>query len=80
MSAIKHDRLDATVLPHAAYLDRQIVIVFNMLPLADNMHKLFIDIYSDMIFPKPILSSYNRCQIQSVKLSHKRCLTAWHLQ
>jgi hypothetical protein len=42
MSAIKHDRLDATVLPHAAYLDRQIVIVFNMLPLADNMHKLFV--------------------------------------
>jgi hypothetical protein len=37
------------------YNGQNITIVFNILPLGDNLHKLFIDIYSAMVFPKPIL-------------------------
>jgi hypothetical protein len=37
------------------YYNRKITIIFNVLPLAYNIHKLFIDIYSNVIFPKPIL-------------------------
>ncbi len=37
------------------YNDRHMTIVFNILPLGDNLHKLFIDIYSAIVFPKPIL-------------------------
>ncbi|WP_373547545.1 hypothetical protein [Chamaesiphon sp.] len=43
------------------YHNRQINIVFNMLPLANNAHKLFIDIYSNIIFPKPILQIILHC-------------------
>ncbi len=32
-----------------------------MLPLADNIHKLFIDIYSNVIFPKPMLQVILYC-------------------
>lgn len=37
------------------YHGRNITIVFNILPLDENSHKLFIDIYSAIFFPKPIL-------------------------
>jgi hypothetical protein len=37
------------------YNGQNITIIFNILPLGDNLHKLFIDIYSAMVFPKPIL-------------------------
>lgn len=43
------------------YHNRRITIIFNMLPLADNIHKLFIDIYSNVIFPKPILQIILHC-------------------
>jgi hypothetical protein len=38
-----------------AYHGRNITIIFNILPLGNNVHKLFIDIYSAILFPKPIL-------------------------
>ncbi len=37
------------------YHGRNLTIVFNILPLGDNAHKLFIDIYSAIVFPKPVL-------------------------
>ena len=37
------------------YSGKKIVVMFNVLPLGDNTHKLFIDIYSNLVFPKPIL-------------------------
>ncbi len=40
------------------YRDRKIAIIFNILPLGDNNHKLFIDIYSDLVFPKPVLQMF----------------------
>lgn len=43
------------------YYDRQISILFNILPLADHTHKLFIDIYSSLVFPKPILQMILHC-------------------
>ena len=43
------------------YHGRKITILFNILPLADNIHKLFIDIYSSLIFPKPILQMILHC-------------------
>jgi hypothetical protein len=43
------------------YKGHKITILFNMLPLGDNAHKLFIDIYSDLAFPKPILQLFLHC-------------------
>jgi hypothetical protein len=43
------------------YRDCQISIIFNVLPLGANAHKLFIDIYSDLKFPKPILQVFLHC-------------------
>jgi hypothetical protein len=43
------------------YNGRNITIIFNILPLGDNSHKLFIDIYSAIIFPKPILQILLHC-------------------
>jgi hypothetical protein len=43
------------------YRGRKITIIFNILPLGDNAHKLFIDIYSDLEFPKPILQLVFHC-------------------
>jgi hypothetical protein len=37
------------------YNGQDITIIFNILPLGNNVHKLFIDIYSAILFPKPIL-------------------------
>lgn len=37
------------------YKDRKIHIIFNVLPLGKDVHELFIDIYSNLVFPKPIL-------------------------
>jgi hypothetical protein len=39
----------------------KIIILFNILPLGDNAHKLFIDIYSDLEVPKPILQLVLHC-------------------
>lgn len=38
-----------------AYNDKRIVVMFNVVPLQDAEHKLFIDIYSNLSWPKPIL-------------------------
>jgi hypothetical protein len=38
-----------------AYSGKRIAIIFNILPLSDQDHKLFIDIYSNLILPRPIL-------------------------
>ncbi len=43
------------------YNNRKIIIIFNILPLGDNAHKLFIDIYSDLDVPKPILQLVFHC-------------------
>ena len=43
------------------YKGRKINIIFNVLPLGDNAHKLFIDIYSDLVFPKPIMQMFLHC-------------------
>lgn len=37
------------------YNGQNVTILFNILPLGDRLHKLFIDIYSESKFPKPIL-------------------------
>lgn len=37
------------------YNDKRIAVLFNVLPLNNNEHKLFIDIYSNLMWPKPIL-------------------------
>jgi hypothetical protein len=43
------------------YKGHKITIIFNVLPLGDNIHKLFIDIYSDLKFPKPIMQVFLHC-------------------
>jgi hypothetical protein len=43
------------------FKSRKVTIIFNMLPLGDDIHKLFIDIYSDLVFPKPILQLILHC-------------------
>ncbi len=43
------------------YQGRKITIIFNVLPLGKNAHKLFIDIYSDLVFPKPIMQLFLHC-------------------
>lgn len=43
------------------YNDRTIAVMFNILPLGDNVHQLFIDIYSNLAFPKPILQIFLHC-------------------
>jgi hypothetical protein len=37
------------------YSGKRITVIFNALPLDENEHKLFIDIYTDLEWPKPIL-------------------------
>jgi hypothetical protein len=37
------------------YNQKQLAVLFNAIPLSDRTHRLFIDIYSDLKFPKPIL-------------------------
>jgi len=37
------------------YGDKNITVIFNILPLSDNDHKLFIDIYSNVTFPRLLL-------------------------
>ncbi|MBD3887117.1 hypothetical protein IFO70_36540 [Phormidium tenue FACHB-886] len=37
------------------YNGKKITVMFNLLPLSHNEHKLFIDIYSNLAFPKPLL-------------------------
>jgi len=40
-----------------AYNNKKIVVIFNVLPLNATEHKLFIDIYSNLSWPKPILQT-----------------------
>ncbi len=37
------------------YGGKRITVIFNVLPLSHNEHKLFIDIYSNVVFPKLLL-------------------------
>lgn len=37
------------------YNDKYIIVIFNVLPLSSNEHKLFIDIYSNLNWPRPLL-------------------------
>lgn len=37
------------------YNEKRITVIFNALPLSENEHKLFIDIYSDLGWPKPLM-------------------------
>ncbi|MEA5514372.1 hypothetical protein [Nodularia sp. UHCC 0506] len=37
------------------YNNKRIIVIFQILPLTDNEHQLFIDIYSDLNWPKPLL-------------------------
>ncbi|MBW4516135.1 MAG: hypothetical protein KME11_13050 [Timaviella obliquedivisa GSE-PSE-MK23-08B] len=37
------------------YSGKKIAVIFNVLPLSNNEHKLFIDIYSNLPLPKPLL-------------------------
>jgi hypothetical protein len=43
------------------YNNKKIAVMFNILPLGDNAHKLFIDMYSNLAFPKPILQFFLHC-------------------
>lgn len=38
-----------------AYNDKRIIVIFNILPLEKGEHKLLIDIYSNLAWPKPVL-------------------------
>jgi hypothetical protein len=38
-----------------AYNNKRIIVIFNVIPLSNTDHKLFIDIYSDLKWPKPLL-------------------------
>ncbi|MBW4574514.1 MAG: hypothetical protein KME08_04440 [Aphanothece sp. CMT-3BRIN-NPC111] len=39
------------------YNEKKIIVIFNAIPLSSNEHKLFIDIYSDLEWPKPLLQA-----------------------
>lgn len=41
-----------------AYNDKRIIVIFNVLPLGETEHQLFIDIYSNLAWPKPILQAF----------------------
>jgi hypothetical protein len=43
------------------YNGQNVAIIFNILPLGNNAHKLFIDIYTAILFPKPILQILLHC-------------------
>ncbi|BAY18296.1 hypothetical protein NIES21_41420 [Anabaenopsis circularis NIES-21] len=44
-----------------AYNDKRIVVIFHAFPLSEREHQLFIDIYSDLEWPKPILQFILHC-------------------
>jgi hypothetical protein len=43
------------------YRNKKITVMFNVLPLGENAHKLFIDIYSNVSFAKPIFQMLLHC-------------------
>ncbi len=43
------------------YQGGKMTVMFNILPLGDRVHKLFIDIYSNLALPKPILQLFLHC-------------------
>lgn len=43
------------------YNDKQMTVIFNVLPLSANEHQLFIDIYSNLEYPKPLLQMLLHC-------------------
>lgn len=40
-----------------SYGNKNITVIFNVLPLSQNNHKLFIDIYSNVVFPKMLVQA-----------------------
>ncbi|MBD2440297.1 hypothetical protein H6G69_26495 [Nostoc sp. FACHB-110] len=44
-----------------AYNDKRIVVIFHAFPISECEHQLFIDIYSDLEWPKPILQIILHC-------------------
>jgi hypothetical protein len=40
-----------------AYGDKRIIVIFNVVPLTPDEHKLLIDVYSNLRWPKPILQA-----------------------
>ncbi|MBD2297137.1 hypothetical protein [Nostoc sp. FACHB-190] len=44
-----------------AYNDKRIVVLFHAFPINEKEHQLFIDIYSDLDWPKPILQFVLHC-------------------
>ncbi|MBD2448677.1 hypothetical protein H6G76_16260 [Nostoc sp. FACHB-152] len=44
-----------------AYNDKRIVVIFHAFPLNEREHQFFIDIYSDLEWPKPILQIMFHC-------------------
>jgi hypothetical protein len=44
-----------------AYNGKKIIVIFNVLPLTNNRHKFFIDIYSDLQWHKPLLKLLLHC-------------------
>jgi hypothetical protein len=43
------------------YNNKRIIVIFNVLPLTKGTHKLFIDIYSNLNWPKPFLQLVLHC-------------------
>jgi hypothetical protein len=39
------------------YNDKRITVLFNVLPLSNNHHKFYVDIYTNLEWPKPILQT-----------------------
>jgi hypothetical protein len=61
------------------YNGKRIVVIFIALPLRDNEHKFFIDIYSDLGWPKPILQvilHFAACLTLFEDLSYYRALAS----
>jgi len=50
------------------YNNKKIIVIFNVVPLNNTEHKLFIDIYSNLDWPKPLLQ---------ILLHFASCLTLW---
>ena len=46
---------DTVELNIPVYNDKKMIVLFNVVPMDNNQHKFFIDIYSDLKWPRPIL-------------------------
>lgn len=70
LSMLRHPVVEVELTLHTPYTieltipvynNKKIAVIFNILPLGDNAHKLFIDMYSNLAFPKPILQFFLHC-------------------